>query len=90
MNVTVFVSDVNDNSPQFTLPGGYQFSVVEGVAGLILGVVKVNQQGFFLDCRAEGKTKERNYFIYESMLLTNAEAKKPSPFLRHFKNKKSC
>ena len=47
MNVTVFVSDVNDNSPQFTLPVGYQFSVVEGVAGLAAGVVKVNQQVFF-------------------------------------------
>lgn len=44
VNVTVFVSDVNDNSPQFTLPGGYQFSVVEEVAGLTVGAVKVNQQ----------------------------------------------
>ena len=44
MNLTVFVSDVNDNSPQFTLLGGYQFSVVEGVDGLTVGAVKVNQQ----------------------------------------------
>ena len=50
MNVTVFVSDVNDNSPQFTLPGGYQFSVVEGVAGLTVGAVKVNQQFLLSTC----------------------------------------
>ena len=46
MNITVFVGDVNDNSPQFSLPAGYQFSAVEGVAGLTVGVVKVNQQSF--------------------------------------------
>ncbi|XP_020621470.1 cadherin EGF LAG seven-pass G-type receptor 2-like [Orbicella faveolata] len=42
VNLTVFVSDVNDNSPQFTLPGGYQFSVAEGVVGLTVGAVKAN------------------------------------------------
>ena len=41
VNITLHVSDVNDNSPQFTSPGGYQFSVVEGIAGLIAGVVTV-------------------------------------------------
>ena len=63
MNVTVFVSDVNDNSPQFTLPVGYQFSVMEGVAGLTVGVVKVNQQVFFLDCRA-GRENGREKLFY--------------------------
>lgn len=42
VNVTVYVSDVNDNSPQFTSPDGYQFSVLEGTAGLTVGTVKVN------------------------------------------------
>ena len=53
MNVTVFVSDINDNSPQFTLPGGYQFSIVEGVAGLTVGAVMVNLQFFFLRLQAD-------------------------------------
>lgn len=42
VNITVYVSDVNDNSPQFTSPTGYQFSVKEGTAGLTVGIVKVN------------------------------------------------
>ena len=41
VNLTVYVSDVNDNSPQFISPDGYQFSVEEGTAGLILGAVEV-------------------------------------------------
>ena len=41
VNLTVYVSDVNDNSPQFNSPDGYQFSVEEGTAGLILGAVEV-------------------------------------------------
>lgn len=73
MNLTVFVSDVNDNSPQFTLPGGYQFSVAEGVVGLTVGAVKVNQQFFFLDCRA-GRENGREKSFY----LPNAE----KPFSR--------
>ena len=42
VNVTVYISDVNDNSPQFASPNGYQFSVVEGTAGLTVGTIKVN------------------------------------------------
>lgn len=38
----ILVSDINDNSPQFTSTDGYQFAVVEATAGLLVGSVKVN------------------------------------------------
>ena len=39
--MSILVSDINDNSPQFTSTDGYQFAVVEGAAGLLVGSVKV-------------------------------------------------
>ena len=39
--MSILVSDINDNSPQFTLTDGYQFAVVEATAGLLVGSVKV-------------------------------------------------
>jgi len=44
VNLTVYVTDVNDNSPQFTSPAGYQFSVKEGSAGSILGAVEATDK----------------------------------------------
>ncbi|XP_073231929.1 cadherin EGF LAG seven-pass G-type receptor 1-like [Porites lutea] len=42
VNVSILVSDFNDNSPQFTSTDGYQFTVVEATAGLLVGSVKAN------------------------------------------------
>lgn len=82
----VFVSDVNDNLFQFILLGGYQFFVVEGVVGLIVGVVKVNYQFFFQIVEQEGKMEERNYFIYVMLRKRNY----CWCLFRYFRNKKSC
>ena len=41
------MSDVNDNAPVFTKPGGYVFSVDEAEVGLSVGTVKVR---LFLYC----------------------------------------
>ena len=35
------ITDVNDNTPTFTEPLGYNFAVNEGQAGLTVGVVTV-------------------------------------------------
>lgn len=50
--MSILVSDFNDNSPQFTSTDGYQFTVVEATAGLLVGSVKViivSTQVFFFD-----------------------------------------
>lgn len=39
----VHITDVNDNPPVFTEPEGYHFTVDEGKAGLIVGMVTVNK-----------------------------------------------
>lgn len=39
--MSILVSDINDNSPQFTSTDGYRFAVVEAFAGLLVGSVKV-------------------------------------------------
>ena len=36
------ITDINDNTPVFTEPTGYNFAVNEGKAGLTVGVVTVN------------------------------------------------
>ena len=41
-SLLVYITDVNDNPPEFTEPEGYYFTVDEGKAGLTVGVVTVN------------------------------------------------
>lgn len=42
-SLVVHIIDVNDNPPVFTEPEGYHFTVDEGKAGLIVGMVTVNK-----------------------------------------------